>query len=364
MKTCNFIIFSHYSNILFRSSFKSLYIFNKINNLRNYNTMKEKNNCLIETDELHSLIKNKKEYLLFDTSYYNLYPKSNEMDSDYDKIEKIKGSIPFDSRVTSNENPNFSFFFPEESEFFNYLKELLIKNQTIIGNSLENIPIIFYEKDEIFYAPRVWFMFKIFGFKNLKILNGGLNKWLCEKKEVIYEKKNNVQLKDNAKINKIKNIIEDHLKNNRDAIDNRKKNIYHYLDIKRLIESKKNKQMKNYILVDTRSNKTFSSLIQLNENKKVNNHIPFSINIPYSYFLNYHDENFKYVTFKNELEIKNIYDKYDLLNDEKIIISTCNKGVTACILLFLLHLLNKPFSKLILNQGSMVEYKYNEYNIK
>ncbi|CRH03694.1 rhodanese like protein, putative [Plasmodium relictum] len=363
MNRCNFITFSHFGNKFF-SFPKSLFNFNKINNLRNFGMTNEKNNCLIETDELYSLMKNKKEYLLFDTSYYNINPNSKDTLSDYDQIEKIEGSISFDSRVAYNKNPNFSFFFPTELEFFNYLKELLIKNQTNIEDSLENIPIIFYEKDEIFYSPRIWFMFKIFGFKNLKILNGGLNKWLCEKKEVIYEKENNVQSIGNDKIDKVKKIIEDHLKNNRGIIDNMKKNIYYYSDIKKFIDSKKNGKMKNYVLVDTRSNTTFSSLIQLDENKKVNNHIPFSINIPYSFFLNHHDENLKYVTFKNELEIKKIYDKYDLLNDEKIVISTCNKGVTACILLFLLHLLNKPFSKLILNQGSMVEYMYNEYQIK
>ncbi|SCP02517.1 rhodanese like protein, putative [Plasmodium malariae] len=339
--------------------------------MRKFSAVKEKKySYLIETDELYNLIKNKKEYLLFDTSWYNIkVHKSENLFNGGDQEEKIEGSINFDSVVTSNENSIFSFFFPTQSEFFTYLKELLTRNETNIRKtSLENIPIIFYEKDDIFYAPRIWFMFKIYGFKNVKILNGGLNKWLNEEKDTItsVEKESNIHIIDKEKSKNVDKIIEEHLNKNEDEINNNlKTSIYYYLDIEKLIISKEKLQITNYLLVDTRPNKFFSALLSINEKeKKINNHIPFSINIPYHYFLNQHYETYKYVTFKNELEIKNILDKYGLLNEENVVILTCNKGISACVLLYLLHLLNKPLSKLIFNQGSFVEYAHYKYNIR
>lgn len=343
--------------------------------MNKYCTLKEqkKYNHLIESDKLYDIIKNKEECLLFDTSYYNIHNINNEdIFDDYDNVESIEGSIPMNSIISHNENSNFSFFFPTKNEFFIYLKNILIKNKRNITMLLENIPIILYEKEDIFYSPRIWFIFKMYGFKNVQILNGGLNKWIHEEKEIIHvnnEKKiieehtNKQTIEQNEYyISHINNLLEKHFKKNENYINkNIMNSIYYYEDIQNLIKLKEQKQMQNYLLVDTRPNKSFSTLISINENIKVNNFIPFSINIPYNHFLNYHYENYKYVTFKNMKDIKILLEKYDLLNDQKIIISTCNKGISACLILFLLNLFDKPFSKLILYPGSLVEYNFYKY---
>ncbi|GAW82797.1 rhodanese like protein [Plasmodium gonderi] len=327
---------------------------------------------LIETHELQDLIKSKKEHLLFDTSWYNTkIGRNKDCYYEHDQVEKIEGSINFNSVVTSNENLNFSFFFPSQDEFFGYLKKLLITNEiNIKKNSLENVPIIFYEKDEIFYAPRIWFMFKMYGFQTLYILNGGLNKWLNEQRDVItirdqIESDTQIWGNDN-KVKQVDKIIKEHIEKNKEHInDNLKNSIYSYSHINNFIveKEKENGNVKHFVLVDTRPNKSFSALLSINEKEKVNNFIPFSINIPYHYFINSHNQNLKYFTFKNELEIRKICDKYELLNEDKTIISTCNKGISACILLFLLHMLNKPLPKLILYHGSFVDYKYHTYSL-
>ncbi|KEG01452.1 rhodanese like protein, putative [Plasmodium vinckei vinckei] len=336
--------------------------------------MKEqKNSCLIETNELYDLIKSKKKYLLFDVSWYNIKNDKNDNGcaNDDDNLEKIESSINFNSNIRLNQDLNIpSFSFPTQSEFFSYLRELLIRHETVANiNSLENIPFIFYEKDDIFYSPRIWFIFKIFGFNNVKILNGGLNKWLSEGRYVIShsetEHNHNNSTPDKERIKHVDQMIENHLIKNKESIKtNLKKNICNYSDIENYIAQKESNKLKTTILIDTRPNASFSSLLLLNDKKtKINNHIPFSINIPYHYFINSNQELYKYLTFKNKLELKNICNAHGILNEQNIIIATCNRGITACILIYILYHLNIPFSNLILYNGSFSEYKYYKYNI-
>ena len=48
----------------------------------------------------------------------------------------------------------------------------------------ENMPIIVYDQLGLFSAPRVRWMFKLFGAQNVMLLEGGLPKWLAEKRPV------------------------------------------------------------------------------------------------------------------------------------------------------------------------------------
>ncbi|SCM19651.1 rhodanese like protein, putative [Plasmodium chabaudi chabaudi] len=365
--------YSQYT-LLERPKYVPPFLRNKWQYMRTCSSMKEpKNSCLIETHELYDLIKSKKKYLLFDVSWYNIKnnKKNNEYTNDDDNLEKIESSIDFNSNIRLNQDLNIpSFSFPTQSEFFSYLRELLIRHETLTNiNSLENIPFIFYEKDDIFYSPRIWFIFKIFGFNNVKILNGGLNKWLSEGKYVISqnetEHNHNNSTPDKERIKHVDQMIEEHLIKNKESIKtNLKKNIYNYSDIENYITQKETNKLKTTILIDTRPNASFSSLLLLNDKKtKINNHIPFSINIPYHYFINSNQELYKYLTFKSKLELKSICNAHGILNEQNVIIATCNKGITACILIYILYHLNAPFSNLILYNGSFSEYKYYKHNI-
>ncbi|CAI7722707.1 thiosulfate sulfurtransferase, putative [Plasmodium vivax] len=340
-----------------------------------FSTMKTPTcNHLMETNELHDLIKNKREHLLFDASWYNIRQGEKDKNSvdDHDQAEKIEGSISFNSIVTSNENPNFSFFFPTQEEFFCNLRKLLVESPADIKikNTLENLPVIFYERDEIFYAPRIWLMFKLHGFQNVHILNGGLNKWLNEEREVMAtggDAEGGGHLSHSNKIDQVDKLIKEHVEKNKKGIREKwRSSIYHYEDIENFIRGRKKQSddMSRFILVDTRPNSSFSALLPINEKEKVHNFIPFSVNIPYHHFINSHDEKYKFFTFKNEAEIRKICDQYDLLNEEKTVISTCSKGISACVLLFLLHQLNKPLHQLALYYGSFVDYKFRKYALQ
>lgn len=379
------LFFSHFAKRR-ENTYNSFLIFRKSIST-NIFKMKQPAACVIETEELQTLINSGKEYLLFDASVYNFESKqSNEIQKEYENMEKIKGSIHLDFQIGKHENQNLCHLFPNEENFFSCLKNLLIRNETNIKSLDTNTPVIFYEQSELFYAPRVWFLFKLFGFQNVKILNGGLNKWINEKKEVIKStcssySNGNTSEEVHEKIKRIEEMINKYTKQNTDVITNNLKcNIYHYDDIKKLIELKKNQQMNHISIIDTRPNESFTAKIKVqekeNEEKIVSNCLPFSTNIPYTHFLRSSDQNeytskvtettentLKYVTLKNISDLQGIVEKFDLLNKDKVIVSVCNKGVTASILLFVLYLLNKPFSDLIIYPGGMIEYKLMEYNM-
>lgn len=52
----------------------------------------------------------------------------------------------------------------------------------------EDMPIVVYDQSGLFSAPRVRWMFRIFGAKNVVLLEGGLPKWLAEKRPVTTDK--------------------------------------------------------------------------------------------------------------------------------------------------------------------------------
>ena len=44
--------------------------------------------------------------------------------------------------------------------------------------------VVCYDSVGVFSAPRVWWMFKVFGFDNVSVLNGGLVKWKAENRPI------------------------------------------------------------------------------------------------------------------------------------------------------------------------------------
>lgn len=51
----------------------------------------------------------------------------------------------------------------------------------------EKMPIVVYDQTGLFSAPRVRWMFRIFGAENVRLLEGGLPKWMAEKRPVTNE---------------------------------------------------------------------------------------------------------------------------------------------------------------------------------
>jgi thiosulfate/3-mercaptopyruvate sulfurtransferase len=181
--------------------------------------------------------------------------------------------------------------------------------------------IIIYDNSDLASAARLWFMFKTFGHQKVSVLNGGFQKWLAENRQT-------------------EKSIPHHSQSRFDAIKNT--NAIRSLD--QIIE---NITLRKEQVVDARANGRFLGTIPEPRAELKSGHIPFSYNVPFSQLLN-EDK-----TYKTKKEIKQIF-KDSGLNLKRPIIASCGSGMTACVLLFALHLIDHKENSLY--DGSWTEW--------
>ena len=120
---------------------------------------------------------NDKNLVIFDCSWFlpseKMMPKK-----DFKKLH-IKGSHYFDIEKFSDQKNKFPHMIPKLEHFKKKIKNFNIHNKS---------KIITYGSKNIMGPSRVWWMFKYFGFKNIYVLNGGLSKWIKEKKPITKKK--------------------------------------------------------------------------------------------------------------------------------------------------------------------------------
>ena len=142
---------------------------------------------LVSTNWLYKNINNKN-LVLLDCSWHMPIERRNGGE-EFNKMH-IKNAYFFDIDKISDLKTNLPHMLPSKKKF-----EEKIRKFGVNQNSL----IVVYDIKGIFSSPRVWWMFKYFGHKNVFVLNGGLKKWLKEKKPITnkktYFKKGNFNLR-------------------------------------------------------------------------------------------------------------------------------------------------------------------------
>jgi thiosulfate/3-mercaptopyruvate sulfurtransferase len=189
----------------------------------------------------------------------------------------------------------------------------------------KNDQIVIYDNSDVLSSCRGWFNFIYYGHdpKLVNVLNGGLRKWLKEKKKVTDE------------ISKIR-------------ISN-----YKSTERKDLVKSKKaidqNIEEKKFKLIDARSRERFEGKIPEPRKGLRSGCIKNSFCIPFNNCLN--DDK----TFKNKNELQKIFKtSLENLKQENIVFS-CGSGVTACVLALAYSLINDKYLPCIYD-GSWAEY--------
>ncbi|OYX87839.1 MAG: 3-mercaptopyruvate sulfurtransferase [Rhizobiales bacterium 17-65-6] len=87
----------------------------------------------------------------------------------------IPGAVFFDLDGISDKTSDLPHMLPEPRDFATAVGALGI------GDGLR---IVVYDAHGLFAAPRVWWTFRAFGASDVKILQGGLPRWLAEEREV------------------------------------------------------------------------------------------------------------------------------------------------------------------------------------
>ena len=189
----------------------------------------------------------------------------------------------------------------------------------------KNDEIVIYDNSDVISSCRGWFNFIYYGHdpKLINVLNGGLSKWLKEKKKVT------------------------------DEISNIDKSDYKSRERKDLVKSKQaidqNIDEKKFTLIDARSRERFEGKIPEPRKGLRSGCIKNSFCIPFNDCLN-NDK-----TFKNNNELEKIF-KTSLENlEQKNIVFSCGSGVTACVLALAYSLINDKYLPCIYD-GSWAEY--------
>jgi len=256
---------------------------------------------------------NDNDLVIFDCSWFMQDENKNPLEN-YKK-NHIKGSHFFDINKISDKKNKYPHMLPKLKYF-----EKNIKNFNIQKNS----KIITYGSENLMGASRVWWMFKYFGFKNVCVLNGGLNKWTNEKKPTTNKKSM-------KKTSSFKFIIDEKWVTKKDIIIDKIKN-------------------KKQLIFDARSKDRFYGKVKEPRKNLRSGHIPYSKNF---FWKECTDNGEK---FLNKKYIANEFLKFNIKN--KNIIFTCGSGISACVLsLSLLHGLGIKSS---VYDGSWAEWGLNK----
>ena len=233
--------------------------------------------------------------------------------------EYLKKHIPeavfFDLDKYSDLNTDLPHMLPDQIAWNNILSSLGIS---------KNDRIIIYDNSDVLSSCRCWYNFIYFGHDpNLvSVLDGGLKKWINEKKIITNNKTKIFETKYKSQENK-------KLVKNKNQID---------LNINK----------KEFVVIDARSKERFEGK-EPDPRKNVRSGcIPNSFCLPYKEMIN--EDN----TFRNLSEISK---KFDQIIDQKNsnIVFSCGSGVTACVLALAYSLVNNKYSPTIYD-GSWAEY--------
>ena len=265
---------------------------------------------LVSTDWLEE---NLEKVRIFDGSWH--LPNSNRNALEEYKSSHIKNSIFFDIEKHSNKKTNLPHMLPEKNYWEKTMSELGVKNSD---------HIIIYDNSDVISSCRVWYTFLYFNHDpNLvSVLDGGLKKWLKEKREITNDIK--IFKKSSYLAGENKSLVL-----NKDQIDANIKN-------------------KSFELIDARSRERFLGLQPEARKELKSGNIKDSKNMPFTELINSNDR-----TFKKKDELISIFEK-NKINPNKKIAFSCGSGVTATVV----GLANSIISgkKPVVYDGSWAEY--------
>ncbi|KAM4720748.1 thiosulfate sulfurtransferase-like [Rhinophrynus dorsalis] len=235
---------------------------------------------------------------VLDASFY--FPAIRDGRKEYEE-KHIPGALYFDIDECKDKASPYEVMLPSEAEFAKYVGNLGINNDS---------HVVVYDADHLgmYYAPRAWWMFKVFGHHKVSVLDGGFRDWLRQELPVTSEV---VKVKPET----FRAVFNPSM-------------VKSYEDIVENMSSKK------FQLVDSRSEGRYRGTEPEPGEGVDPGHIPNSLNLPFTSFLT--EEGHE----KSLDEIRLLFQNAGIdLN--KALTITCRRGVTACQLALASFLLGK-----------------------
>jgi thiosulfate/3-mercaptopyruvate sulfurtransferase len=234
--------------------------------------------------------------------------------------EHLKGRIPssifYDFNEFSNKSSQFSYTLPSEAEFASQMR---------VVNVRKSDTVVVYDKIGMVSAPRAYWLLKTFGIKNVLILDGVFGKWQTEGRAIETGESESAW----------KKIRATQAKEDDFRFSYNQERVRHFEDMVNLVKNPDH----GIPIIDSRFDNIFSQ-----------GNIPGSKNLPFTGLLN-PDK-----TFKSAEEIKKVLQSVGIENPESApIISTCQRGITACILEVALDIIGN-------NNTTIYDGSYEEFS--
>ena len=265
---------------------------------------------LVSTDWLMANLDKVK---IIDCSWHMPQTKRNGFE-EYKK-QHIKNAIYFDLDKNSKKDTDLPHMLIDKKSWENIVSNMGIKNDD---------QIIVYDNSDVISSCRCWYNFIYFGHNPnlIKVLDGGLKKWVNEKKPTA---------------NDIVNIKPSHYSAN-EKIEL----------VKNKAQINENILTKEFLVIDARSKERFEGVVPEPRKGLKSGSISNSYCLPFSDLINA-DHTF--------IDKKKIFQKFSSIKSslDKNIVFTCGSGVTAAVLALAYSLIDNKYNPVIYD-GSWSEY--------
>ena len=221
-------------------------------------------------------------------------PKAKE---DYAE-RHIPGAVFFDIDEIADEKTTLPHMLPPPEKFAARVRKLGLGD----GNR-----IVVYDSAGVVSATRVWWMFRVFGHRDVAVLDGGLPKWMAEGRPVTADPPMPRERHFTARMD---NFLVRDKEQVRANITSRREQV-----------------------LDARAQGRFEATAPEFWQGRRGGHIPGSLSLPYERLL---DPQTK--TLLPAEKLRPLYEEAGV-DFRKPVVTSCGSGVTACVLAFGLHLL-------------------------
>ena len=265
---------------------------------------------LVSTDWLMANLDKVK---IIDCSWHMPQTKRNGFE-EYNK-QHIKNAIFFDLDKNSKKDTDLPHMLIDNKSWENIVSNMGIKNDD---------QIIVYDNSDVISSCRCWYNFIYFGHNPnlIKVLDGGLKKWVSEKKPTTID---------------IVNIEPSHYSAN-EKIEL----------VKNKAQINENILTKEFLVIDARSKERFEGVVPEPRKGLRSGSINNSYCLPFSELINA-DHTF--------IDKEKIFQKFSSIKSslDKNIVFTCGSGVTAAVLALAYSLIDNKYNPVIYD-GSWSEY--------
>ena len=190
--------------------------------------------------------------------------------------------------------------------------------------------VIVYDADGLFSAPRVWWMFRVFGHKNVAVMAGGFRNWKAKGLPVTADIPSFAATRFSASLDATKLRAIDQIQAN--------------------IESGQE------LVLDARAANRFDGSQPEARPGVEPGHIPGSTNLPYAEIVDAEAG-----TFRDAETLRASFDRVGV-DGSRTVTTTCGSGVTACILGLGMHLVGRD--NWALYDGSWTEWGSRDDTVK